>query len=102
MFNWLQEMVIQYNNSNNGKAILQIYDSTTHTPFILCIVTGLMRRVHEKIHQAGELCYFDASAAFDPLNTSISLLYTSCSVGALPLGLFLTSDETQVTIENAI
>ncbi len=45
MFNRLQEMVIQYNNSNNGKAILQIYNSTTHTPFILCIVTGLMRRV---------------------------------------------------------
>jgi hypothetical protein len=102
MFDRLQDMVIQYNNSNSGKAVLQMYNSTTHTPFILCIVTGLMRRVHEKIHQAGELCYFDASAAFDSLNTSISLLYTSCSIGALPLGLFLTSDEAEITIENAI
>ncbi|CAG8695424.1 3558_t:CDS:2, partial [Scutellospora calospora] len=102
MFDQLQEMVNQYNESNNGKAILQIYNSTTSTPFILCIVTSLIARVHEKIRQAGELCYLDASAAFDPLNTSISLLYTSCMVGALPLGIFLTSDEAEVTIENAI
>lgn len=102
MFIRLEEMVNEYNNSGKGRAIFQTYNSSTNTPFILCIVTNLMKRVHEKIHQAGELCYFDASASFDPLNTSISLLYTSCAAGALPLGLFLTSDEAEVTIENAI
>ena len=32
----------------------------------------------------------------------LSLLYTSCFIGALPLDLFLASDEAEVTNENAI
>ncbi|CAG8651955.1 6768_t:CDS:2, partial [Scutellospora calospora] len=62
----------------------------------------LMRRVYEKILEASELCYLNASAAFDLLNTSISLLYTNCSVGALLLEIFLTLNEAKVTIENTI
>ena len=50
----------------------------------------------------GELYYMDASATFEPLNTSIILLYTSCIVGALPLALFITSDELEITLEKAI
>ena len=49
-----------------------------------------------------ELCYVDASASFEPLNTSITLFYTSCAVGALPLALFVTSDEFEVMLEKAI
>ena len=37
-----------------------------------------------------------------PLNNSITLFYTSCTIVALPLGLFITSDEFEVTIEKAI
>ena len=44
----------------------------------------------------------DASASFDPLNTSITLLYTSCAASALPLGLFITSDELEITLEKAV
>ena len=44
----------------------------------------------------------DASALFELLNTSITLLYTSCAVGALPLGVFITSDELEITLEKAI
>ncbi|CAG8469385.1 16757_t:CDS:2 [Gigaspora margarita] len=44
----------------------------------------------------------NASASFEPLNTLITLLYTSCVAGALPLGLFVTSDELELTIEKAI
>ena len=61
-----------------------------------------MKRVHERIRQVGELCYVDASASFELLNTSITLLFTSCMVGTLPLGLFITSDELEITIEKAI
>ncbi|CAB5377419.1 unnamed protein product [Rhizophagus irregularis] len=62
-----------------GKAILQEYDSCTGKALILCVVTGLMSHVHEKIPQSGEICYVDASASFEPLNTSITLLCTSCA-----------------------
>ncbi|CAB5394994.1 unnamed protein product [Rhizophagus irregularis] len=101
MFKRLEEVVNDYNNSGHGKAILQEYDSRTGKAFILCVVTNLMNRVHERVLQSGELCYMDASASFEPLNTSITLLYTSCMVGALPLGLFITSDESEITLEKA-
>ena len=44
----------------------------------------------------------DALASFEPLNTSVTLFYTSCAVGALPLALFITSDELKITLEKAI
>lgn len=102
MFRRLVDVVNEYNSSGRGKAILQEYDSRTGKALILCVVTGLMSRVHEKIPQSGEICYVDASASFEPLNTSITLLCTSCAVGALPLGLFITSDELEITLEKAL
>ena len=102
MFGRLTEVVKNYNDSGRGKAVLQAYDARVGKAFILCIVTNLMSRVHEKVPQAGELCYIDASASFEPLNTSITLLYTSCAIGALPLGLFITSDELEITLEKAV
>ncbi|CAB4487735.1 unnamed protein product [Rhizophagus irregularis] len=102
MFRRLAEVVNDYNNSGKGQVILQEYDSRSGKAFILCVVTGLMSRVHEKILQSSEICYMDASASFEPLNTSITLLYTSYAVGALPLGLFITSDELEITLEKAL
>lgn len=96
------EVVNDFNNSGQGKAIIQEYDANDRKSFILCVVTSFMCRVHEKIRQAGELCYMDASSSFEPLNNSITLFYTSCVIGALPLGLFITSDEFEVTLEKAI
>ena len=102
IFERLAAIVEDYNKSGQGRAILQEYDARSGKAFILCIVTNLMARVHEKVVQASEICYMDASAAFDPLNTSITLLYTSCAVGALPLGVFFTSDELEITLEKAV
>lgn len=102
MFQRLKEEVNNYNSTGKGRAVLQEYDTHSQKAFILCIVTNLMCRVHEKISQAGEICYVDASASFEPLNTSITLFYTSCIAGALPLGLIITSDELQITLENGM
>jgi hypothetical protein len=44
----------------------------------------------------------DASVSFEQLNTSITFLYTSCAVGALPFGMFITSDELEAILEKAI
>jgi hypothetical protein len=102
MFEKLQKEVQLYNESGLESAILHQYNRELGQPFVLAIVTNIMKRVHERVRQAGEICYFDASSSFDPLNTSVTLLYTSCAAGALPLGLFLTSNESEVTIEFAI
>jgi len=86
MFKRLEVVVRDYNASGLGKAALQEYDARVRKAFIICIVTELMSRVHEKVPQAAEICYVDASASFELLNTSITLIYTSCAVGALPSG----------------
>jgi hypothetical protein len=57
-----------------------------------------MRRSYNPV----KFCYMDTSASFEPLNTSITLLYTSCAVGALPLRLFIISDELEIILEKAL
>ena len=61
-----------------------------------------MSHVHEKVLQSEKICYVNALVSFEPLNISITLLYTSCIVGALPLRLFITSDELEITLEKAL
>ncbi|CAG8706209.1 665_t:CDS:2, partial [Funneliformis caledonium] len=102
MFERLAEVIKNYNDSDQGKVILQAYDARIGKAFILYIVTNLMSRVHEKVPQAGKLYYVNASASFEPLNTLITLLYTSCAVGALPFRLFIMLDELEVTLERAM
>ncbi|CAB5379773.1 unnamed protein product [Rhizophagus irregularis] len=75
IFKHLAEVVNDYNNSGKGRAILQKYDSRSEKAFILYVVTGLMSRVHEIILQ---------------------------SIRVLPLGLFITSDELEITLEKAL
>ncbi|CAG8805163.1 37855_t:CDS:2, partial [Gigaspora margarita] len=84
-----------YNPGHNGKSIFECLDS-------IILEYNNSARIYEKISQAQEICYMDASASFDPLNTSITLLYTSCAAGTLLLGLFLTSDEQEITIEKVL
>ncbi|RGB43005.1 hypothetical protein C1646_750389 [Rhizophagus diaphanus] len=99
MFERLTEVIDNYNSLGNGRAIMQEYDAQAGKAFILCIMTSLMCRIHKKILQAGELCYVNFSASFNPLNTSITLLYTNCTAGALPLEVLITSDELEITLE---
>src|SRR5439155_12688807 len=102
MFERLTKVVEDYNSLSNGKAVLQEYDVQVEKAFILCVVTSLMCCVHEKVMQAAEFCYMDTSASFEHLNTSITFLYTSYAVSTLPLGLFITSDELEITLEKAV
>ena len=48
MFERLAAIVEDYNKSGQGRSILQEYDARSEKAFILCIVTNLMARVHEK------------------------------------------------------
>ena len=61
-----------------------------------------MSQVYERIRQIDEICYIDIFVSFESLNTLIMLLYTSCIADALPLGLFITSDELKITFKKAI
>ena len=65
-----------------------------NTPFILCVCTPLVARVHEKVVQCEELVFCDSTASLDRFNTSVFILSTAHCASGLPLGVILTSDET--------
>ncbi|PKC17502.1 hypothetical protein RhiirA5_405823 [Rhizophagus irregularis] len=48
-----------------------------------------------------QLCK-NSSASFDSLNTSIILLYMSYAADALPLGVLITLDELEITLEKGV
>ena len=44
----------------------------------------------------------DISLSFEPLNTSITLLYISCKISTLLLDLFITLDKLEIMLEKAL
>ncbi len=59
MFEWLVKVINKYNASGQGKAAMQEYNSSIGKSYILCIITGLMCQVHEKISQVGKLHFYN-------------------------------------------
>ena len=50
---------------------------------------------------SGELVFLDSSGGMDECNLRIFLMVTHTPVGALPLGIIITSDETTDTLTSA-
>ena len=57
-----------------------------------------MSRAHEHVRQAGELLFCDSSSSMDRFNTSVFILSTHSVSSGIPLGVILTSDETEKNI----
>lgn len=79
----------------------QKFDIESNDPFILSIVTPLMLRVHKKIKTSGELVFFDSSGGMEEFNLRVFIMVTHTPIGALPLGIIITSDETTETLVSA-
>ena len=62
-------------------------------PFIVVIVTPIMRRVHEKKF-AGEIVFVDSSGSCDQTNTVVTFIFCAGKVGALPLACVLHDSTT--------
>lgn len=69
---------------------------------VMAICTPLMQRVHTLHKLSGEMCFMDASSNMDRHNCKVFLLLTHSCVGGLPLGVLITTSETQSTIEAAL
>ncbi|CAG8767892.1 14031_t:CDS:2 [Cetraspora pellucida] len=97
--------VEEFNANGKGHAWMQPYISSTSVslgqPFVLVIITNLMKHCHS-LQQAEELVYMDTTAGLDILNTPLTILSTSMSIGSLPLAVILTSDETAYTFSEAL
>lgn len=61
-----------------------------------------MARAHEYICQAGELIFCDSSSSMDRFNTSVFILSTHSVSSGIPLGVILTSDESEETLLNGL
>ena len=59
----------------------------------------VMKRIHEKIRQRGEMVFIDSSGNCDRQNHHIFLLLTHTkTAGGLPLGCFITTSENKALI----
>jgi len=61
----------------------------------IAILTPVMSRVHAGIFQTAEIMLVDTTSHIDLLYTSVTLMLTWSSVGALPLGVLLTDCQTE-------
>lgn len=75
---------------------------TDGKPLVLVACTPLMARVHEMIHQSGEMVFCDSTSCLEKFNCSLFILSTSSPAGGLPLAVAITSDEKQETIQRAM
>ena len=66
---------------------------------ILAICTPIMRRTHQYVQQSRDVVFIEATSFFDRQNTSIFILLTVTPGGAIPLGVIVTSDEQEETIQ---
>jgi len=99
MFNTLEAIINEYNKKNSpkgGKCFLQTYENSGNSekPLIVAICTPLMSRVHH-LTQAGEMAFLDASGSLDRFNNPVYFMCTHHPAGALPLGVWITSGQSQ-------
>ena len=69
---------------------------------VIAICTPLMQRVHSLLKHSGEVVFMDASSNMDRYNCSVFLLLTHSCVGGLPIGVLVTTSETESTITAAL
>ena len=116
MFEKLEKVIQDYNEkhkSQGGKAHLQKFERTIHTksqswdakpgsskdtPLVLAVCIPLMARAHVMLRQANELVYCDSTASLDRYNCPTFIMSTSSSGGGVPLGVVITSGESEDTL----
>ena len=99
MFCTLATIIDDYNRKNaskGGECFLQTYQQSgeCEQPLIIAICTALMSRVYQ-LKQAGEMAFLDASESLDRFNNPVYFMCTHHPAGALPLGVWITSGQSQ-------
>lgn len=115
MFDCLEEEIRAYNERHRevgGKATVQRFNvsgsaksekvapslEVTKQPLILAVCTPIMARAHKYVRQASELVFMDATSSLDRFSCHTFVLCTGSAAGAIPLGVFVVSDESSSTI----
>ncbi|XP_033119759.1 uncharacterized protein LOC117119058 [Anneissia japonica] len=69
---------------------------------VVAICTPLMKRVHRNIKQSGELAFIDSLGGVDRHGCRIFVILTHSCAGGLPLGLLITTSETEEVITEGL
>ena len=120
MFDHLEKEIEAYNEAHaqdGGRAIVQRFSTSPQSyewmlksdtsesvisnetqPLILAICTPIMVRAHKYVRQASEMVFTDATSSLDRFSCPTFILSTGSAAGAIPLGVFVVSDESTSTI----
>ena len=115
MFKKLEDVIARYNEEHaaeGGRAFMQRYTyqpdggilgnlDGTEQPLVVAVCTPLMARAHRLVRQAGELVYCDSTSSLDRYNSPTFIMSTCTAAGGIPLGVVITSGESEETITEA-
>jgi len=95
MLDMMRKRSIDWNGTNSDTVALE---STDDSQVTVAICTPSMKRVHAEIVQSSELVFLDSSGCMDMNNCRVFAMLTNRCAGGLPLGLFITTTETDKAI----
>lgn len=100
MFKDLEQTIANY-NKEQGDVCARMC-KTTDNQLVIAICTPMMRRVHARLKESSEMVFVDSTGNFNRHKHRLFLLLTHSSAGGLPLGVFITTSQTQATISAAV
>lgn len=100
MLKSLQEFIEKYNEECGFTcAAVKEIDSTD---LVVVLCSPLMQRVHKYLKSSAEIIFMDSGGMMDKTNTRIFTLLAPSVAGALPLGVIMTSSESQVVVNEGM
>ena len=88
----MKECLQKYQDQNQDLVIDS--DIQDNGCYCILLLTPFMKRVHERIREAGEIVFIDSTSNCDGLNTVVTPILCASPAGALPLGfLFMSSQD---------
>lgn len=96
---FLDKMVQDFNENQSDQCAT--IETTSDGQTVITICTPLMKRVHSMWKFNREMVFVDSSGNMDRQNCRVFLLLTHSPAGALPLGVLITSSESESTLVSA-
>lgn len=99
MLKSLQQFIDEYNTSTNSVcAAMEMLDDQV----VVAVATPLMKRVLTHLKSSGEIMFIDSGGCMDRHNSRVFLMLAPSVAGALPIGVLITSSESQPCISKAL
>ncbi|XP_033641438.1 uncharacterized protein LOC117301526 [Asterias rubens] len=98
MVEMLREKINKYNLENGDCVRMVVKDDQ----LVMAIITPLMKRAHKMVKYSGEMVFMDASGIISGQNSHVFLMMTPSFAGGLPLGAYITTNDSKAHLEAAI